>query len=101
MAVIHAIRQIVYSSRPLKDNWRLVVTIADGKGEAAEIADRRRRDWQGRVSPDGKWVAYVSDREPEPGNEADIWVAELGGTGHLACCEHTARWLGESCRLGS
>jgi gamma-glutamyltranspeptidase len=30
------------------------------------------------VSPDGKWGAYVSDREPEPGNETDLWIEERG-----------------------
>jgi gamma-glutamyltranspeptidase len=73
--------QLAYSSRPPKDIWRLVIVNVDGKGEAAGIATGAGAAWQGRVSPDGKWVAYVSDREPEPGNDADVWVAELGGTG--------------------
>jgi gamma-glutamyltranspeptidase len=73
--------QIVYASRPQKGIWRLVITNPDGKSEAAEIATGTGAAWQGHVSPDGKWVAYVSDREPEPGNEADIWIAELGASG--------------------
>ena len=38
-------------------------------------------EWHGRVSPDGKLVAFVSDREPETGNDADIWVRELPAAG--------------------
>jgi hypothetical protein len=31
----------------------------------------------GSALPSGKLVAYVSSREPEAGNESDIWVREL------------------------
>ena len=44
---------------------------------AVKLSRGRRRRVAGRVSPDGKLVAFVSDREPEPGNDADIWVREL------------------------
>ena len=73
--------QLVYSSRPLRDSWRLVIAAADGRAEPAQIQTGPGAAWQGRVSPDGKSVAYLSDREPEPGNEADIWVSEIGGSG--------------------
>lgn len=73
--------QLVYSSRPQKDTWRLVIMNIDGTGDAAEIATGAGAAWQGRVSPDGKFAAFVSDREPEPGNDADIFTVELGGGG--------------------
>jgi len=70
--------QIVFSKRGPNGVWRLVIT-----SERAEPALLTRGDvseWQGRVSPDGKWVAFVSDREPEPNNDADIWARELDAT---------------------
>jgi gamma-glutamyltranspeptidase len=72
--------QLVFSQRPPKSNWRLVTTSADGNGDPAPLTRGDAAEWQGRVSPDGKLVAYVSDRDPEPGNEADIWVRDLSGT---------------------
>jgi gamma-glutamyltranspeptidase/glutathione hydrolase len=65
---------LVFSHRPPKGTWRLVrfdstgVTVLTQESESA---------WQGRVSPDGKLIAYVSDRDPEPNNDADVWVREL------------------------
>src|SRR6185503_14434065 len=40
-------------------------------------------EWQGTVSPDGKWVAFVSDRETE-GDDTDLWVRELPAAGAAA-----------------
>ena len=72
--------QLLCSHRPLKGTWRLVMTSADGKSEPAQWTRGDAAEWHGRVSPDGKLVAYVSDRDLEPGNEADIWVRELSGS---------------------
>ena len=75
--------RIVYSSRPLQGGWRLVMMASDGRGEPAQISSDDAREWQGRVSPDGKRLVFVSDRDPEPNNEADIWVRDLTATtGH-------------------
>ena len=72
--------QLVYSHRALHGSWRLMMMPADGKGEAVLLTRGEVAEWQGRVSPDGTLIAYVSDREPEPNNDADIWVRGLGGT---------------------
>ena len=59
-----ATAQLVFSQRPPKGAWRLIVDAgrrhgrgghADATGDAAE--------WQGAVSPDGKSIAFVSDRD--------------------------------------
>jgi gamma-glutamyltranspeptidase / glutathione hydrolase len=73
--------RLVFSAR---DGWRWRLFVADAaKGEAAPLfpdtaaTDEER---EGRVSPDGKRVAYVSTRESEDG-DVDLWVAELPLTG--------------------
>jgi len=79
--------RIVYSSRPAGGLWRLTATRADGSGDAAAMSTGEAQEWQGRVSPDGTRVAFISDRSPEPGNDADVWVRDLaapdGGASRL------------------
>ena len=55
------------------------VRVPAGGGEPEPLfgdtaADSER---QGRVSPDGKRIAFVSDRESDDG-DVDLWVADLG-----------------------
>ena len=68
--------RIVFSHRA-GGRWRLYVISANG-GEARPLFPDTADDdeSQGRVSPDGRRVAYVSDRESDDG-EADLWVADL------------------------
>ena len=70
--------RIVFSRRlsPF-DPWRLHA-VADRGGDASPLftdapADLEREP---RVSPDGKRVAYISDRESDDG-DVDLWVAEV------------------------
>jgi gamma-glutamyltranspeptidase len=60
--------------------WRLFVVPAAG-GEASPLfsdTPAEETEREGRVSPDGARVAYVSDRESEDG-DVDVWVADLPG----------------------
>ena len=68
--------RIVFSHRA-GGRWRLYVVSASG-GEARPLFPDTADDdeSQGRVSPDGRRVAYVSDRESDDG-DADLWVADL------------------------
>jgi gamma-glutamyltranspeptidase len=68
---------IVFSQRIPKASWRLVATPVGRAGEAAVLTKTGAAEWQASVSPDGKSIAYVSDREPESGNDADIWVRPI------------------------
>ena len=67
---------MVVSSRLPNKSWRLY--LFDRSGLTA-LTPETESAWHGRISPDGKLVAYVSDREAEPGNDADIWVREIAG----------------------
>ena len=79
----------------------LVFAHRDGMGAwriEGAIGDPAASEWQPRVSPDGKWVAFVSDRESATG-DVDIWVRELKSEGartirvtKTAGAEHNPVW---------
>ena len=73
---------MVFSHRVRRtDRGSSFMTLPTATATPARSTPRRGVEWQGRVSPDGKLVAFMSDREPEAGNEADIWVRELSPAG--------------------
>ena len=47
-----------------------------GGGEAARITDGNPYDAQPRVSPDGKWIAFISDRN----GSDNLWITKSDGT---------------------
>jgi gamma-glutamyltranspeptidase len=67
---------LVFSQRSPKGAWRLYKF---DRSSVTAVTPDTESAWQGRMSPNGKLIAYVSDRDPEPGNEADIWVRDLAG----------------------
>jgi gamma-glutamyltranspeptidase len=68
--------RIVFSRREA-GRWRLHVVSANGGDPQPLFGDTASDDERHpRVSPDGKRVAYVSDRESDDG-DVDVWVAEL------------------------
>jgi Tol biopolymer transport system component len=68
---------LVFSRR---DGWRWRLFVVDGTGGAAAPlfpdTPAEEDEREGRVSPDGKRIVYVSDRETEDG-DVDVWVADL------------------------
>ena len=68
--------RVVFSHRA-SGRWRLhIVNAAGGQPKPLFSDTAGDDDQQGRVSPDGKRVAYVSDRDSEDGDR-DLWVADL------------------------
>jgi Tol biopolymer transport system component/predicted amidohydrolase len=45
-------------------------------GDATRLTDGTQFDAQPRVSPDGKWIAFVSDRS----GSDNLWIAKIDGT---------------------
>jgi len=75
--------QLVFSHREPKGPWQLFEVAADVHGAYTTVAKLTPDDaaeWQGSVSPNGTFVAFVSNRSPEAGNEADIWVRDMPGS---------------------
>ena len=73
--------RLVFSHRPHPlAAWRLFVVKAAG-GEAQPLFDDSAafEEREGRVSPDGARIAFVSDRDAE--DDVDVWVAEVPGPG--------------------
>jgi gamma-glutamyltranspeptidase / glutathione hydrolase len=73
--------RVIYSHRDPQGPWHLFAVAADGSGQPIRVTADVAAEWQGRVSPDGKRVAFVSDRDPEAGDESDIWVRDVPAPG--------------------
>ena len=68
--------RIIFSQRR-KGRWRLSVVAAAGGPVTPLFTDTEDDDErEGRVSPDGKRIAYVSDRQSDDG-DVDVWIADL------------------------
>ncbi len=68
--------RLVFSYRT-NGRWRLyAVDVKGGQPKPLYNDTAGDDEQQGRVSPDGKRIAYVSDRESEDGDR-DLWVADL------------------------
>ena len=101
--------RILFSHRPPKDRWQLyLATIAGGDSQKpSRLSAEGAAEGQGRVAPDGTLVVFVSDREPEPNSDADLWVRELrpdntGRTARLtrsAGVESFPAWAPDSARV--
>jgi gamma-glutamyltranspeptidase len=76
--------RLLFSHRAPRSAWRLYIGAADGGSEPVRVSPDDAGEWQGRVSPDGTLVAFVSDREPETNNDADLWVRALPAAGAQA-----------------
>jgi Tol biopolymer transport system component len=57
-----------------QDQWLLPL---DGRTQPRALLDTRYSEWGGRFSPDGRWIAFVSD---ESGRN-EVYVAPLGDPG--------------------
>jgi gamma-glutamyltranspeptidase len=69
--------RLLFSQRPAGGPWRLFAVATEGQPQPAAVSPDGVSEWQGRVSPDGKRVVFVSDRDPEPNNDADIFVRDF------------------------
>jgi gamma-glutamyltranspeptidase len=69
--------RLVFSHRPHRlAPWRLYVVPAAGGTPRLLFGDAVQHDErEGRVSPDGRRIAYISTREAH--DDVDLWVAEL------------------------
>jgi Tol biopolymer transport system component len=68
--------RIVFSQRH-GTRWRLYVADTSGSAASPLFGDTGDDDErEGRVSPDGKRIAYVSDRQSDDG-DVDVWIADL------------------------
>ena len=69
--------RLVFSHRPADGRWQVYAAPVDAGTAPAKITPDEAGEWHARVSPDGKLLAFVSDRDREPGDEGDVFVREL------------------------
>ena len=69
--------RLVFAHRAPGGIWQLYAAPSDGSSKPAKITPDDAAEWHPRVSPDGKFVAFVSDRDRETGDDADVFVREL------------------------
>lgn len=73
--------RVLFSHRPANNSWQLYTTSASEPREPSKLTPTEASEWQGQVSPDGKLVAFVSDRDLEGNDDSDMWVRELAEPG--------------------
>lgn len=72
--------RIVFSHRSA-GRWRLhAVNAADGDARPLFADTASDDEREARVSPDGRRIAYISDRDSEDG-DVDLWIADLAADG--------------------
>ena len=71
--------RLVFSHRPAGGRWQVHAVAADGTGTPAKLTRDASSEWQAQVSPDGRRLVFISDRDLEPGDDADVFVRELAG----------------------
>jgi Tol biopolymer transport system component len=57
-----------------RDLW---IVSTDGKGQARPLARTRFQEWGGRLSPDDRWMAFVTDES----GSSEVYVMPLTGAG--------------------
>jgi gamma-glutamyltranspeptidase len=69
--------RLLFSHRAAGGTWRLHLVAAGGAGAPTAFTPDDTAEWQGRVSPDGRRVVFVSGRDPEAGDDVDVFVRAL------------------------
>ncbi len=72
---------LLISHRDAGPEWHLALVSADGSGTPKKITPDDSSEWAGRISPDGKRVVFLSDRDLESGDSVDVFVRPLEGEG--------------------
>ncbi|HUF48026.1 MAG TPA: gamma-glutamyltransferase [Vicinamibacterales bacterium] len=71
--------RLVYSHRPPAGDWALYA-VGVGGGAPTRLSPEGAVEWHGRVSPDGRRVAFVSTTDRAPGDDADLFVRSIDGS---------------------
>jgi len=73
--------RLVFSHREPRGPWQLFVVPAAASGTPAKLTPDEAAEWQGRVSPDGKRIVMMSDRDLQGNDDSDLWVRVLPEAG--------------------
>ena len=79
--------RLVFSHRAPKGAWRLYTTsgvvseVLGNSGTPEVMSPDGASEWQGRVSPSGKRIVFISDLDLVGSDESDVWVRDLPAAG--------------------
>lgn len=73
--------EVMLMNRIGPSKMALYVANADGSGERRLLPDSTGLDYDASFSPDGSWIVFTSERDPEGSGQADIWRVHPDGTG--------------------
>jgi gamma-glutamyltranspeptidase len=76
--------RVVYSHREPRGVWKLYLASATSSGSPVLLTSDDVAEWQGRVSPDGKRIVLISDRDLQGNDDTDVWVRTLPESGAAA-----------------
>lgn len=76
-----AAKEVMLMNRIGPSQMWLYVANADGSGERRLLPASTGIDYDASFSPDGKWIVFTSERDPEGGGQADIWRVHPDGGG--------------------
>lgn len=73
--------RLVVSHRRGASGWALyaVAAVSESSASLEKLTPDDEAEWQGRVSPDGSRVVFVSTRDRAPGDDSDLFVRSLAG----------------------
>ena len=101
--------QIIFSPLDTKTGRDLWSIPMDDPSKAAPILATNANESHARISPDGRWIAYLSDQadgsseifiRPYPiSNDDRAWQATTGGAGHIHGSEGLLSWNPEGTEL--
>lgn len=97
--------RLLFSHRAKGGAWRLQLVAADGASAPTVFTPDDRAEWHGRVSPDGRRVVFVSDRDVEAGDNADVFVRALADSTAVTRVtrgggeEHWPAWAPDNTRV--
>jgi Tol biopolymer transport system component len=75
-----AAKQVMLMNRIGPSQMWLYVANADGSGEHRLLPGSTGEDYDASFSPDGKWIVFTSERDPEGSGQADIWRVHPDGS---------------------
>lgn len=98
--------RLLFSHKSKNGRWTLQFIPAEGSAAPAVWTTGEASEWLGRVSPDGRRVVFLSDRDREPGDTVDVFVRALDAVDGSAMrvtrgggLERWPSWASDSARV--
>lgn len=74
-------REVMLMNRIGPSKMTLFIANADGSDERRLLPASTALDYDPSFSPDGQWIVFTSERDPDGSGQADLWRVHPDGTG--------------------